>query len=320
MPEDTTTQVPDTGAQTQEQPETDGAQSTFDNGAQPKPELARTQEQVKPATEPPKQEAWNWKQFVSQDLAKSPTMQKYANTVDGLNDALKAHLELQKMMGHDKVPVPKGPDDLAAMAQFKKAFNIPQDPEGYNLKDPEYPESMKGVTVDKKGFSSIVHRYNLTPEQAKGIWSEYTSMIQGLYTKHQQDFDSKMTDVRNQLRMKWGDAYDTKVELGQMVVNKFTEDQGENEEITALLAQSPVGIKFLARIGDQFRENKIGDFKYQTNSVTPEEAQKEIDDIRNNPMHPYNNDKATEPERRRAIDYVNSLYAVINKSGDKNFR
>jgi len=321
---DTDTPQQDTVTQQEpQQPETDQYEpQTFgDLSDQPKPELAQAQEQPKVVTKEPDQRPLeNWKQFVSKDLANSPTMQKYANTVEGLNDALKAHLELQKMMGHDKVPVPKGPDDVAAMTQFKRAFNIPNEPSGYDLKDPEWGEEMKGITIDKEGFAAIAHRYNLTPEQAKGQWSEYTTMIQGMITKHRLDLDAKMTDVRNQLRQKWGDAYDMKVELGQLVINKFTEDEGENEEITALLSQSPVGVKFLAKIGDQFKENKIGDFKYQNNTMTPEEAQKEIDAIRNNPAHPYNNDKAAEPERNRAIDYVNSLYAVINKSGAKNFR
>lgn len=288
----------------------------FNDGSGAPPDVARS------SSQPPQQApaTFNWKQQVAADLAKSPTMQKYSNTVDGLNDALKAHLELQKMMGHDKVPVPKGPDDLAAISQFKKAFNIPQTPDGYELADPKFPDTMKGVVVDKSAFASIAHRYNLTPEQAKGQWSEYTSMIQGMYTKAAQEHDLKMTDVRNQLRQKWGDAYDMKVELGQLVINKFTDDQEMNDEITALLASSPNGVKFLASIGDQFRENKIGDFKYQSNTVSPEEAQKEIDSIRHNPSHPYNNEKASNGERQRAIDYVNSLYSVINKSGQKNFR
>lgn len=298
--------------------QTDG--TSFDNGTTPQPELAKAQEQPQAVTKPPDQKQPDWKSLVSQDLANSPTMQKYANTVDGLNDALKSHIELQKMMGHDKVPVPKGPDDIAAMSQFKKAFNIPSEPSGYELADPQWGEEMNGVTIDKDGFAAIAHRYNLTPEQAKGQWGEYTSMINGLMTKHKQETEARMTGVRNELRQKWGDAYDTKVELGQLVVNKFTEDEGENEEITALLSQSPVGVKFLAKIGDQFKENKIGDFKYQNNTMTPEEAQKEIDEIRNSPAHPYNNEKAPEPERKRAIDYVNSLYSVINKSGVKNFR
>ena len=298
----------------------------FNNGDTPaQPELANPykpqQAPLKPANPEALQEAGSsWKKQLATDFANSPTMQKYADTKDGLNDAVRAHLELQKMMGHDKVPVPKGPDDLAAMAQFKKAFNIPNEPSGYKLPDADFPESMKGTSIDKEGFSAIVHRYNLTPEQAKGMWSEYTSMIRGIHTQHSQEYEAKMTQVRNRMRQEWGDAYDTKVELGQMVINKFSDDEEMNESITALLSQNPHGIKFLAQIGNQFAENKIGDFKYQTHARSPEEAQKEINSIRHDQNHPYNNEKATSGERQRAIDYVNSLYAAISRSGDRNQR
>jgi hypothetical protein len=68
-------------------------------------------------------------------------------------------------------------------------------------------------------------------------------------------------------------------------------------------------------LGDQFAENKIGDFKYQRHSMTPEEADREISAIRNDANHPYNNDKATQAERDRAIDYVNSLISARRPKG-----
>jgi len=301
-----------------------GVDNSFDDGSGTGPELANAPAPVAAPATPevakPPAVGLDWKSKLTTDYANSPTMQKYTNTAEGLNDAVKSHLELQKMMGHDKVPIPKGPNDLAAMAQFKKAFNIPQDPSGYNLPDADFPESMNGATIDKDGFSSIVHRYNLTPEQAKGMWSEYTGMIKGTFNKQIQEHEAHMTGVQNEMRQEFGDAYDTKVELGQMVINKFSDDQDMNDEITSLLSQSPKGIKFLAKIGDQFAENKIGDFKYQQHAVSPEEAQKEINDIRNDANHPYNNEKATSGERQRAIDYVNSLYGSIQKSGAGNHR
>jgi hypothetical protein len=319
---DTSTPMTDTGTHEEYNDSTPAVDTgvemdnSFNNGSQPTPELAKAGEMAPPVKAP----EYSWKTKLDQDFMNSPTMQKYQDTPEGLNDAVKAHLELQKMMGHDKVPVPKGPDDLAAINVFKKAFNIPKEPEGYELPDPEFPEGMEGVSMDKDSFAKSVHRYNLTPEQAKGLWNEYVSVNKGMMHQHRLNHEAKMTEVQNKMRQEWGDSYDTKVELGQMVINKFSEDTDMNDEITALLAQSPQGIKFLAHIGNQFAENKIGDFKYQKHALSPEEAQKEIDAIRHDGGHPYNNEKATSGERQRAIDYVNSLYSVITKSGAKNFR
>ena|SRR3990167_3265857 len=123
-----------------------------------------------------------------------------------------------------------------------------------------------------------------------------------------------MTQVVNQMRSEWGDAYDTNVELGQLVINKFASDQDSQDFVTASLMKHPNGIKFLSKIGSQFAENKIGEFGFKRFSLTPEQAQSEIDGILAEPKHPYNNDRAAPAERDRAIDYVNGLYKLISKS------
>lgn len=257
---------------------------------------------------------FSWKSNLPADFANSPTMQKYPDSKDGLVDAVKSHLELQKMLGHDKVPIPKDANDTAAMAIFKKAFRIPEKPEGYGLPDVEVPKDMPGLSFDKGRFSAAVHKHNLTPEQAKGLWGEFAESMKTDYASSVKKYQDDLALTVNALRGEWGDAYASKVELGQMVINKFSSDQEMNDFVTATLAKDPRGVKFLAKIGDQFAENKIGDFKYQRHSLTPEEAEREIAAIRNDPNHPYNNEKIPQRDRDKAIDYVNSLYIALNRA------
>lgn len=275
--------------------------------------MENTQTQEPEQQSPSDEGAFSWKSQLSADFANSPTIKKFADTKKGFNEAVKSHLTLEKLLGNEKVPVPKGPDDLAAKAIFNKAMGIPDKPEGYALPDIEFPESMGKRLFDKPKFAEAVHKYELTPAAAKGLWEEYTNMSKQAYMEAIKAHQDKMTEVINQTRAEWGDAYQAKVELGQMVINKFSENQEMNDYITATLSQDPRGIKFLAKLGDQFAENKIGDFKYQRHSLTPEEAQRELDAIRRDMNHPYNNEKLSQIERDRAIDYVNSLIAVSRK-------
>lgn len=258
-------------------------------------------------------EVFSWKRELNPDYANSPTMLKFPDTKDGFNDVVKSHLSLEKMLGHEKVPVPKGKDDVEAWARFSKAFGIPDKPEGYSLPDVEIPESMKGLTFDKKEFAKVVHDQKLTPEAAKGLWEAYTDLTVKAYAKALKTREESLSGIINELRNEWGDAYQSKVALGQLVINKFTDNKETNDFITATLTTDPRGIKFLAKLGDQFAENKIGDFKYQRHSLTPDEAQREIDSIRRDMNHPYNNDKLPQVERDRAIDYVNGLIAVAKR-------
>ncbi len=257
---------------------------------------------------------FSWKSQLAPDYANSPTFQKFPDTKDGFNAAVKSHLSLEQMLGKEKVVIPKDDKDVEAWANLSKALGVPDKPEAYGLPDAEFPDTMKNITMDKARFSKIVHDHKLTPGQAKGLWGAYQEMIKGTYTKAVTDKQTEMQGTINKLRSEWGDAYDTNVELGQMVINKFASDKETQDFVTAAILSNPNGVRFMAKIGNQFAENKIGEFAYQKFSLTPEQAQSEIDTITRDKNHPYNNDKMPKGERQRAIDYVNNLYATINRA------
>lgn len=259
--------------------------------------------------------ATGWKTSLSADYKNSPLVQKFEDTPDGLNKAIESHLNLEQLLGHEKVPIPKSADDVEGWNRFSKALGIPDKAEGYGLADAKFPDTMKGLTIDKNKFAEIVHAHKLTPDQAKGLWSAYNEINIDAYGKAMEEHQKSLGETINALKGQWGDAYDTNVELGQVVINKFTENQEDNDMVTALLSQNPVGIKFLAKIGEQFAENKMGDFQIKKFSLAPEEAQAEIEKLTMDLEGPYMNvnNKFGDKEHQAAMDRVNHLYAVVNK-------
>lgn len=285
--------------------------ATVDNGdaqtAGSSTEMSYTSETAAPQT-------FSWKSKIGADLANSPTLQKFDDSVEGLSKAVESHLSLEKLLGHEKVPLPKSADDVEGHNRLAKALGVPDKAEGYGLADVALPDTMKGMTFDKQKFADIVHSFKLTPNQAKGLWKAYTEQNLQAYSEFQKKHEQNLQQVVNQLRSEWGDAYETNVDLGQAVINKFSADQDTNDYLTSVLTKDPRAIKFLAQIGNQFAENKVGEFSYKRFSLTPEQAQSEIDNILRDPKHPYNAREATSAEHERAVMYVNSLYQAIAKS------
>lgn len=256
-----------------------------------------------------------WKSSLRTDLKDSPLLSKFDDTPDGLNKAIESHANLEKLLGHEKVPIPKDINDVEGWNRFQKAMGIPDKAEGYGLPDPlNLPDALKDAGMSKQKFAEIVHSHKLTPAQAKGLWKAYNDANVQSYSEAVKEHQQKMTETVNRLKGEWGDAYQQNVELGQMVINKFSDDQETNDYITATLSQDPRGVKFLAKIGDQFAENKVGEFSMKRFTLAPEQAQEEILKIVRDQNHPYNNKEATEREHQAAIDYVNSLYATINRA------
>lgn len=277
----------------------------------PMPETATEATQTTTTTAPVNN--GGWKSVVGTDLRNSPLLQKFEDTPDGLNKALESHANLEKLLGHEKVPIPKDVNDVEGWNRFSKAMGIPDKAEGYGLADANLPESMKGMTMDKGQFAEVVHAHKLTPSQAKGLWETYQKINIDTYNKALEAHQKQLTDTVNSLKGEWGDAYETNVELGQLVINKFSNDQEQNDYITSVLAKDPRGVKFLAKIGEQFAENKVGEFQMKKFSLAPEQARDEWQKIAKDPNHAYNSDKASPKERQAAIDYVNSLIRTANK-------
>jgi len=258
----------------------------------------------------PAPSTFSWKSKVGEDLSKAPSLGKFQDTPEGLAEVAKSYVNLEKLLGHEKVPLPKGPDDAAGRAAFNKAIGVPDAPAGYNLPDAKLPESMAKLSFNKDAFQGVVHKYGLTPQQAAGLWQEYTNMSGNIYASHMKDFETTLNKNINSLRAEWGDAYAGNIELGDMVIAKFADDQAMGDYLTATLSKDPMGMKFLAKIGNQFSENKIGEFKYKRFALTPEEATAEIGRIKADPNHAYNSEKATQKDHDDALSHVNRLIAA----------
>lgn len=257
-----------------------------------------------------------WKSSLRTDLRDSPFSQKFEDTPDGLNKAIESYGNLEKLLGHEKVPIPKDINDVEGWNRFSKAMGIPDKAEGYGLPDAKLPDSMKGITLDKNQFAEVMHSHKVHPSAVKGIWDAYQKINIEAYNKAAQAHQESLTKTVNALKGEWGDSYQTNVELGQMVVNKFSADADMNDYLTSILTQDPRGIKFLAKIGDQFAENKVGEFSMKRFSLSPDEALAEADKMRRDMDGPYMNQKGkfTNAEHEAAIARVNGLLSSAHKA------
>lgn len=265
--------------------------------------------------------ATSWKSALRTDLKDSPFSQKFDDTPDGLNKAMESYGNLEKLLGHEKVPIPKDVNDIEGWNRFSKAMGIPDKAEGYGLPDAVIPEDMakNGLTLDKNQFAEIMHAHKVHPSAVKGIWETYQKVNVDAYNKAMTAQKESLTKTVNTLRGEWGDAYQTNVELGQMVINKFSPDKETNDFLTTVMSQDPRAIKFLAKIGDQFAENKVGEFQMKRFTMAPDEAMEEITKIKRDMNGPYMNQagKFTDREHQAAIDRVNQLFGVAQKGNHR---
>ena len=257
-----------------------------------------------------------WKERISNsDLRNS--LSKFDDTPEGIGKLAESYNNLEKLLGQDKVPIPKDINDVEGWNRLSKALGVPDKAEGYGLADANIPKDLAqmGLTLNKNEFAEVMHAHKVPPGAVKGIWDVYQQKSIGAYSNAMKAQQEQLTKTVNALKGEWGDTYETNVELGQMVINKFSNDKETNDWVTASLSKDARGIKFLAKVGEQFAENKVPEFQMKRFSLAPEEAMEEVKKMKIDLDGPYMNQKGkfTDKEHQVAVDRANHLLGVYQK-------
>lgn len=246
-----------------------------------------------------------WYSTLEGDLAGHPAITKF----DSPSALARGYVEVEKLTGGEKVVNPfKLSDEQrpTAMKKYNEAIGVPGDASGYNaiLADPEnLPE---GVGFDKERFGEVAHKYGLRPDQAAGLWQEYTGEVSNGYKAQMEANDTALKASETKLRQEWGQAFDANIELASKFLRHKVKDQATFDRLNAKFSSDPDAIKLLAEYGKEFSENSIGGFKDPGSSrLTPDQAQEEYDNIVGNPKDDYYSD--INSVRQRRIKYVESL-------------
>jgi hypothetical protein len=86
-----------------------------------------------------------------------------------IEDAVSAHRALEKLMGGDKIALPKAPDDPAWAGVWDK-LGRPADPKGYELAI----EGEDAAAVE--AFAAQAHKLGLSKDQARGVAGYYQQL------------------------------------------------------------------------------------------------------------------------------------------------
>ena len=178
---------------------------------------------------------------------------------------------LEKLVGHEKVPLPKGADDKDGWARVYDALGRPKSAEEYKLAVPEGADPSFA-----KGAASKFHELGLNAAQAGALTEWYNSqaqtMSQAQITQQTQAVEQQLTALKGE----WGAAWDENVNLGQRAAREFGLDGDKLAAMENALGTGEL-LKFMSRIGRGLTEHKF-EGGQSTNSfgMTPEAAKNRV--------------------------------------------
>lgn len=212
-------------------------------------------------------------------------------------DALVSHRNLEKLLGSEKIPVPKDANDAEGWDRFYKAAGRPDAPDGYGL------DKLEGADPEfAKAAAEVFHASGMSAAQVQKVTAWYTEKAAQIAQAQEEAFIQQTQVDWDALQQEWGPSFAVKSEAARRAAKQFGIDgdaMGKLERalgtkgMTTLLANigkgmleaPPVGLGGDGGAGDKF--------------LSPEEAQRQIDVLMKDPdfARAVYDGKAAEKER-----------------------
>lgn len=185
---------------------------------------------------------------------------------------------LEKLVGHEKVPLPKGNDDAEGWARVYDALGRPKEAGEYKLAVPEGADPAFAQQAASK-----FHELGLSARQASAL-TEWWNGQAGSVQQAQMQAQSQATEQQlNTLKGEWGQAWDENLELGRRAARQFGLDEATLTKMENGMGTADM-LKFMSRIGRGLTEHTFESGRSSTSfGMTPEAAKNRISALQQDP-------------------------------------
>lgn len=182
---------------------------------------------------------------------------------------------LEKLLGGEKLPLPKGAEDADGWNRVYDALGRPKSAEEYKL---PVPEGDSGEFA--KAAASKFHELGISAQQAEKLAAWYNEMGANAQQQLTQQSTQKIEADLGALKQEWGQAWDENINLGQRAAREFGLDQAKLTAIENAMGTKDM-LQFMARIGRGLTEHSFeGGKSTQSFGMTPEAARQRIGELR----------------------------------------
>lgn len=233
-------------------------------------------------------------------------MEKSLHNFKSLEDATRAFVSAQKLVGRDKitVPDPKTATPEEFQAVFKK-LGLPEDVKEFNVDLGQDHGLDEGFLAKVK---EQAHKTGILPKQLEGILKWYSEESKAIMSQHAKAQQEEHLKAHANLRNEWGNAFEQNITAAKLAL----QDGATPEEMKYLadnkMTENPVLIRIFAKLGQALKEGELkhsGSGGFGKGHIAPEQAMAEAHRIMGDANHAYNS--PTHPGHQAALLEVERL-------------
>lgn len=185
---------------------------------------------------------------------------------------------LEKLLGGEKIPMPKGADDVEGWNRVYEALGRPNTPDDYGLKAPDGQE-----TDFSKAAAGKFHELGITAQQAAGLTEWWNAQTQAAVEAQNSAFAQNTEAQLGELKKEWGGAFDENIEMGRRAAREFGLNQEKLSAIEGAIGTGDL-LKLMSQIGRGMTEDKfVSGGSTNSFGMTPAAAQQRVNALKADP-------------------------------------
>lgn len=219
----------------------------------------------------------DWRADLPPDLRDNPVTKR----IGSVQDLLKEHIGVQKLIGGEKIPAPQ---DNWGEAEWNAHFDRlgrPESAEGYEIDTSELPESFPLDEAMMGVVRKAAHAAGIPAKALGAVMGEVLKHQAEGYAAIQQQSAQQAAETDKALKTEWGASYGAKLDQANRAFKQVFGDQVDEIRNTVLadgtlLGNHPALIQAFAKVGGSMGEHalKTGDSTRFT--MSPREALDEL--------------------------------------------
>lgn len=244
-----------------------------------------------------------WKNSLPEELKAHPSF----GPIKTLEDMAKGYVHAQKLVGRDKVTIPKEDATEDEIENFWRKVGKPESPEKYDLS-----ETQNLDTEFLDDFKKAAHEANVLPSQAEKLIKWYDLKAKEELEKSNATAESQRKEAFDRLQKEWGQDFDQNRLKAKQGYDQFVTPSLHDELKQKGLTKDPTFLKVMYEVGKSLKEGSFRGEAVANIGLTPEMAQEKLNNILSDPKHPYMNSR--DPRHDKAVEEVQRYFSVVSQA------
>jgi hypothetical protein len=244
----------------------------------------------------------NWQDILPEEIRSQANLKNF-KTVDAL---AKAYIHSQKMVGADKIAIPKNASDTELREIFEK-LGLPKEADKYDVNLEKSDLSPEMIAAFKEQAFGL----GIMPNQAKKLLEFFNNKQVEAKTSAQLNLKATFEKNMNLIKEEWGEAFNENAAKAKAALKEFGGSEDDIKYIRQNFGADPAVLRLLAKAGETLAEDKVrGEGGTNSNLLTPSQALAKIGQIKADINGPYFNPTHSDHAATKAE--VKRLYELAN--------